>query len=432
MAEILDAELRMAVAFTVALAIGLLLGVERGWEDRSAQSGGRVAGIRTFAIASLLGAAVAALAGPEGDWLLGLALIGLGWLTAAAHRHKAKQTEDIGMTTLLALILAFVLGAMVVRGHVAIAAASAVVVTLLLGAKPELHHFLERISRAELLASLRLLLISVVVLPVLPNQGYGPWQALNPFKIWLLVVMIAAIAYVGYVAVRVLGARRGLLATGIFGGLASSTAVAINLGRMGRDKPALHMVLSAGILAAAAIMFPRLLIVTALVAPDLAGVIAAPVLMAGLLILAAAALYARKAGVAKSAPDTADAQAGPRNPLDLRAAAQFGLLLTVIMLLSKALNAWFGDQGVFALAAVSGLADVDAIILSLGTMFGDGDIGAGVAAGAALTAAAVNTLVKPALVWMGGGRRLALLVALPLIGALAVAAGVVWVGRGML
>ncbi|GAB4141431.1 MAG: MgtC/SapB family protein [Sphingomonadales bacterium] len=431
MSALLDAELRLALEFTVALAIGLLLGVERGWEDRSTQAGGRVAGIRTFGIASLLGAAVAALAGSEGDWLLGLALIGLGWLAAAAHRRKAKQTEDIGMTTLLALMLAFVLGAMVVRGHIAIAAASAVVAALLLGAKPELHRFLERISREELLASLRLLLISVVVLPVLPNRGFGPWQALNPFKIWLLVVMIAAIAYVGYVAVRVLGARRGLLATGIFGGLASSTAVAINLGRLGRDKPALHMVLSAGILAAAAIMFPRLLIVTALVAPDLAGVIAAPVLTAGLLILAAAALYARKARAATSAPDTADTQAGPRNPLDLRAAAQFGVLLTIIMVLSKALNAWFGDRGVFALAAISGLADVDAIILSLATMFGDGDIGAGVAAGAALTAAAVNTLVKPALVWMGGGGRLALMVALPLVGALAAAAGLVWAGRVM-
>lgn len=405
------------LGLAVALAIGLLLGFERGWQGRADGEGDRVAGIRTFTLLALAGAMAARLT--EGGFpALSLIFLGVAVLMAAAQREKVRDTGDSGVTTMVAGLLAFLLGALAMRGPTGLAAGTAVIAAFLLGMKTELHRFVERIRREELLATLRLLLISVVLLPLLPDEGYGPWQALNPFRIWLLVVIIAAISWAGHVAIRLVGTRRGLIVTGLFGGLASSTAVAIHLGRRGRDRPALHATLAAGILAASGMMFPRMLAVTAVVAPAIALDLAPAFLVAGLIALAAALLLARR-GREPEAPAEDD---GPtRNPLDLATALRFGALLAAIMLAARGLVAWFGDRGLYALAAFSGLADVDAVTLSIAGMATRGETTAGTAVLAILIAAAVNSLVKPVLVALGGGLRLATMVAAPLTLALAVA-----------
>jgi len=262
-------------------------------------------------------------------------------------------------------------------------------------------------------------LISVVILPVLPDQGYGPWSALNPFRIWLMVVLIAGISYVGYIAVRLMGDRRGVLVTALFGGMVSSTAVAINLSRLAKGRKRGRDLLCGGIIGASAIMFPRMLVVAAVVSPTLALRLGPALIVAMLLALAAAARLVRRKDIA-SVDEGAAESILPNNPLDLKMAVQFGLLLAFIMLLAQALNAWVGETGLFALAAASGVADVDAIVLSLATMANSGDATFPIAAGAIALAAFVNSIVKPVYVAFIAGPRTGLMTGVPL----ALAAGV--------
>lgn len=410
---------QLVLPLIVALGVGLLVGLERGWEFRARPEGSRVAGFRTFGLLGLLGAVAAILAEEFGDAVLAAAILAYGVIAAVAHWRHVEVTKEYGITTLVAGLLVMMLGALAGLGYLTVAAVLGVLLTFLLSSKAELHAFLTRVDRTELFATLRMLLISVVVLPVLPDQGYGPWDALNPFRIWLMVVLIAGISYVGYVAVRLMGDRRGILATALFGGMVSSTAVAINLSRLAKGRKRGQELLCGGIVGASAIMFPRMLIVAAVVSPTLALRLAPALIIATLIALAAAAriVWHRKvAGVDGEAAESIL----PNNPLDLKMAVQFGLLLAVVMFLGQALNAWVGDAGLYALAAASGIADVDAIVLSLATMANSGDATFAIAAGAIALAAFVNSLVKPVYVAVIAGPRMGLMAGIPL----ALAAGV--------
>ncbi len=415
------------VRLGVALALGLLIGLERGWEAREAPEGRRVAGFRTYGMIGLLGGVSALLVDELRVLFLAAGVLVIGALTAVAYWRASASGEDIGLTSAFVAVLTFALGALAGAGELAAAAAAAVVVTLLLGVKPELHAALRRIERAELLASLRLLLISVVVLPVLPDQGYGPWAALNPYRIWWMVVLVAGVSYVGYIAIKWVGARRGVLLTGAFGGLVSSTAVALNLARLGKRVPTMRTLLAAGVAVSAGVMFPRLLVVMAVISPALARALVWPLLAAGAAAIAVAAWFARRDGGATAE----DEAAIPRNPLDLRVALQFGLLLAAVMLLARAVVAWIGESGLYLLAAGSGLADVDAISLSLAALVEDGDVAVPLAAGAVLMAAAVNSAVKPVLVAIVCGPAMALRVAAALAAALAAGAAAFWLAGGL-
>jgi uncharacterized membrane protein (DUF4010 family) len=288
--------------------------------------------------------------------------------------------------------------------------------------KPELHGLLERIDRAELIATLRLLLISVVLLPILPDQGYGPWQALNPYRIWWMVVLIAGVSYVGYIAIKWIGRSRGLMVTSLFGGLVSSTAVAISFARRVRRRPGEQDICAAGIVAASSIMFPRMLVVLAVIAPSMALALATPLLTAGVCgLIGGAVLMRRRTTDSRSEDQTTQHQ----NPLDLSTALQFGALLAAIFLLAQAAKAWLGDAGLLALAVVSGLGDVDAIVLSFSAMAGQGDIAVGLAATGIMLAAVSNTVVKCGLAVGIGGWRLGLRVGVVMTAALAAGGAVI-------
>jgi uncharacterized membrane protein (DUF4010 family) len=252
---------------------------------------------------------------------------------------------------------------------------------------------------------------------LLPNQGYGPWQALNPYAIWWMVVLIATISFAGYFAIKLAGATKGALFTGLFGGLASSTAVTLHFSRLARNQAGLATALSSGILLACGTMLPRVLAVGTVLNPELAQRLWLPVaIMAGLIYLPALYGLRRSAG---AAPRLASPM---RNPLALRTAVLFGLLLSLVLLLGKALQAYFGEVGVLALAVVSGISDVDPITLSLGRM-SQGDIAVDVAAAGILLAASANNLTKSAMAMVVGGRAVALRVALPLVASAAVGVG---------
>jgi uncharacterized membrane protein (DUF4010 family) len=420
-----DAQLLERLA--VALALGLLIGLERGWEYRQLREGGRVAGIRTFGLIALLGGIAVQLGGPYHELFLAAGIIAVALLMGVGYWRDTMTSNDVSMTTSIAALVAFSLGAMAGVGYLTIASSAAVVITTILGFRIELHSLVAHIEGEELTATLRLLLITVVVLPILPDRAMGPWQAFNPYQIWWMVVMIAVISYVGYFANKLLGERRGVIVTGLFGGMTSSTAVTLTLAPIARSRDAEREVVAAAILAASAIMFPRMLIIAMVVKPDVALKIAPSFATATLLTAAAAGWLAWHSRDAKVDESSKEMQS--RNPLDLWFALKFGLLLTVIMVASRAAENVLGNRGLFTIAGISGLADVDAITLSASSMVNQGLATLEPAAIAIMIAAAVNTLVKPALMTSIAGFRAAIYVWIPLLIALAGGAAVAWISR---
>ena len=394
---------------SVALAIGLLIGLERGWQKRDAQEGGRVAGVRTYGLIGLLGGGSALLAEQIGSLAMGLTFLGLTGVLTTVYVVNLSRGNDVGITSLVAGLLTFVLGALAAMGEVAVASATAVITTLLLSYKPLLHRWVSALEDKELHAGIKLLLISVVLLPILPNEGYGPWQVLNPYVIWWMVVLIAAISFVGYFAIKIGGARRGTVFTGLFGGLASSTALTLHFSRMTRRDPALAPMLATGILLACGTMFPRMLLVATVLNHVIFKPLLIPAVVMALLTYLPALLYWRS-----QLRQPASAASPLKNPLELKTAISFGLLLALVMLLGKALQDWFGEAGVLALAAASGIADVDAITLSLARMSQE-ELAINVAVTGVVIAASVNCLVKAGMATVIGGRITGLRVGIPLL-----------------
>ncbi|HSM28310.1 MAG TPA: DUF4010 domain-containing protein [Thioalkalivibrio sp.] len=383
------------------------MGLERGWKEREQDEGRRVAGIRTFALIGLLGGVWGLLARDAGLLVLAVAFATVAAALITAHVISQRENHDIGITGLIAGLLTFALGALATLGHGALAAAGAVVTTILLGLKPLLHSWVRHLQEKELYATLKLLVISVIILPLLPNQGFGPWEALNPFQIWWMVVLIAGISFVGYFAMKIVGARAGILATGLFAGLASSTAVTVSFSRLARGSPGSENVLAAGILVAGATMFPRILVVSSVINWSLAQALMVPLLTMAALSYLGAGLFWYWSG-----QDSDNRDARMKNPFELKPALIFASLLAGIMLLSRALQEQFGDLGVYLLAAASGIADVDAITLSLANMAG-ADLAVPAAALAVLIAAFVNASIKAGLATGIGGLRLGARVGLP-------------------
>lgn len=403
----MDALLNLALA----LALGLLIGVERSWQTREDAEGTRIAGVRTFGLIGLLGGLWALLADELGAVLVGLAFAALTVALLIGYVTQLRTGQDQGLTTVVAALVTFALGALAVRGYQAIAAGAAVVTTGLLSVKPMLHGWIRRIEPVEFYGAIKLLLISVVMLPVLPNTGYGPWQALNPYELWWLVVLIAAISFAGYIAMKVLGPGRGTLVTGLFGGLASSTATTLHFARLGRDGR-MTTVLAAGTLVASTTMFPRIVVEVTIVNPELVTAVLVP--MSLLAITGTLGVF----WLWHTAADREAIEAPVQNPFQLKPALQFGLLLAAVVLLTAATYHWFGQRGIYFAAAASGIADVDAITLSLSRMALD-TLDHATAARAITLAALVNTLVKGVLVVTIAGRPLATKLAAPLLAVIA-------------
>ena len=310
-----------------SLALGLLIGLERGWHGREISEGHRIAGIRTFALIGLLGGLFAMLSAHIGMWLLGIAYIGLLVLLIAAYYKRSSQSEDVGITSMVAALLTFGFGAFAVLGSVTVAVSAAVFTALILGMKPVLHEWILKMERTELYATLKLLLISVVVLPVLPDKGYGPLEALNPYQIWWMVVLIAGISFAGYFAMKIGGARHGALLTGVLGGLAASTAVTLSLSRLARKQATINNALAAGILAACATMFPRTLLVALILSQDVFWGLLPSLLVMGVLSYLAAYIFWLKARSAQPEPLVV------KNPFQISMALKFGALLALILVL---------------------------------------------------------------------------------------------------
>lgn len=386
------------LGLAAALAIGLLIGLERGWRDRDLPEGGRVAGLRTFALTGLLGGVLAGLLPSFGPWPLAAGLLGLALLLAIFFRQALKTSGNLSITSAVAMLLTLALGALAAAGAIAAALAAAVLVAVLLDLKPTLHGWLRLIEHRELTAALQLLVLSVVILPYLPDARMGPYGALNPYQLWWAVILIATLSLLGHVAMRATGSRRGLLWTGILGGLASSTAATLALSRYARAQPAMAPAAAAGIVSACGIMFFRLAVLTGVLQPALLPLFGPPLILTGLVLLA---WGARQWQV--SAPPPEQAAIEPMPPFDLGTALGFGAFLAVVAVLVPTAGAWWGQGGVHALAALSGVADVDAIAISLARLHGEGQLNAPTTAVALGLATLSNMLVKAAIAWITGG-----------------------------
>ncbi|MDY0007479.1 MAG: MgtC/SapB family protein, partial [Spongiibacteraceae bacterium] len=384
-----------------ALLLGALIGLQRGWESRERKSGERVAGIRTHALIGLLGGISALLAQAITAWVFPLMIIAVTASAVMAYRARMEETRDYSITGVIGVLLTFCFGAIAVAMDVGLATAAAVITTLILDNKQEIHQLIAKLQAHELDAAFKLLLISAVVLPLLPNREFGPGGALNPYTIWWMVVLIASISFIGYFAVRVAGTEKGILLTSLFAGLSASTALTLHYARQSRTAEALSPLLAAGILLACGTMFGRILLYCALFNPALlAPLLPVTLVMTVCLYLPALVIWRRHVSH-QSEPPPAPSQ----SPLDLKTALGFGAMLGIIPVLAEWFRLWLGDAGVYMVAVASGIADVNAITLSLARL-SQGEMTPDTAVFGIVIAVSVNNLVKAGLASSLGTRAL--------------------------
>lgn len=379
----------VVIDLIVSLAIGFLIGTERGWSGRNLDEGERIAGVRTFSLIGLTGGVMALLSGIFGGIILAVGFAGITALALAAYLQNVKQGKDVGATTAYTLLLTYVLAAWAVAGDAVLALGITVVVLVLLGYKPELHRWLRNMSEREIDAGIKLLVISVLMLPLLPDEGFGPFNALNPYWIWWMVVLISGLSFVGYFAIKFAGNKAGTLLTAITGGLASSTAVTLSFAQFAKHQSKKHLFMG-GVLVASSIMFVRVAVEVSVVHSELLASLWLPlsVMFAGTV---AGGLWLWFFGGNEDAETDEHIQL--KNPFQLGTALKFGGLLALILLLSEGAKELFGDEGIYLLSVASGLMDVDAITLSLSRLARE-DLSGDVAVNGIVLASATNTLVK--------------------------------------
>ena len=399
----------------VALAIGLLIGLERGWELREEAEGERTAGLRTHALTGLLGGICAALAAATHPLVLAAGLLSFTAAFTLFAWLEASSEHNFSVTGVVAAILTFLLGAYAVLGQPLVAVAGSVAMALLLALKEPLHGWVRRLSWLELRAVLVLLAMSFLLLPVLPNRTVDPWNAINPAEIWFLAVLIAGVSFVGYVAVKCLGEQAGVAVAALAGGVTSSTATTLSFARLAREQPQASLVLTGGILLAGVVMIVRVVIIAVALAPALIGNLLVPTAAGALVLAASAGLILVRPHAAGE--DTASVDL--KNPFDLASALKLAALIAVIMLLAKILSAMSSTRGLYLLAALSGIADVDAITLSMARVAGTA-LAPQEAATAIIIAICTNTAAKAVMAAVIAGRRVAIVVGV--MSAVAIAA----------
>ncbi|MFL1467415.1 MgtC/SapB family protein [Marinobacter sp. HN1S83] len=405
----------------IALLLGAIIGLERGWGARERKAGERIAGIRTFALIGLLGGVAAVLTEEVTEWAFPVLLASVVAMALVAYSERMAHIRDFSITGTVGMVLTFCFGAIAVAVDPAIAVGAAVITAIILDNKQSIHNALSRLKSHELDAALKLLLISLVMLPLLPNEGMGPGGVLNPYEIWWLVVLIASISFVGYFAIRLAGMSKGILFTSLFAGLSSSTALTLHFARQASTAPNLSPQFASGTLIACGTMFPRILAYCALINPALLPSLLWPVIVMSVLLYGPAWMIWKRHENRLDIPQPELTQ----NPLDLKSAFLFGLLLTIILLLGEYLQNWFGEAGVLVLAATSGIADVDAITLSLTRMSLEA-ISMPTAVIGIVIAAAVNNLVKAGMSGSIGGKEMGLLVGAPMVISLLAGLAVAW------
>ena len=347
----------------IALGLGLIVGLQR----ESARS--ELAGLRTFPLVTLLGSVCALLAPAAGGWILATGLLGVAAATAMGNAARLREPEaPSGITTEVALLLMYALGAYTVLGDRAVAVVLGGVIAVLLHFKAELHGLVGRLGDRELRAVMQLVLLALVVLPVLPDATFGPFAVFNPREMWLMAVLIVGLSLGGYVALKFLGENAGIVAGGLLGGLISSTATTVSWSRRTRDHPEASRAAGLVILIASTVVYGRVLAEIAAVARPFLRAAAPPILaLSAAMAVAAAALWVMSR-------DKEPVSVEGQQPADLRTAFTFAALYVVVLFAVAYAKERAGTRGLYLVSALSGLTDVDAITLSIARLVGSHQI----------------------------------------------------------
>ncbi|MDX2079891.1 MAG: MgtC/SapB family protein [Terrimicrobiaceae bacterium] len=408
------------LSLLVSGSLGALIGLERQWERQFGHPDRHVpAGLRTFALWGLTGNVCGLLAREWGALIFAAGLGAVGLWTALFLFSRSREKPGAGMTTASTGVLTFLIGGMVAAGQSVPALVLTVLVLLLLAGRSRLHAVTRKMTREDLRMALQFLAVSGAILPLVPDRTFGPYEAFNPRSVWLMVVMVSGLGFLGYLAVRWFGETKGIALTGIAGGLASSTATTLSMARLSRSRPAVSDDCTLAILLACTVMLWRVVVLIAAIHAELAIALIPDFAVLSL----PGAIYAWTRWMHRG--NESPAEGGRyRNPLSLKVAIQFGVLYAVVVLLVKVASAWFGGAGVMVASFLSGLTDLDAISLSLSNLSGNGGIAVPLAIQGILLATVANSLMKAGLAASLGSpelRRRTLLV-LGVTAALGVAA----------
>jgi len=395
--------------FAIALFIGALVGIDR--EQRKPDAGAsNVPGVRTFMLLALLGAVAAWLSREFATpWLLVGVTLGVAGIIVAGYVLQARvNPEALGLTTELAGLAVCLLGAVTMLGQAPLAVALGIAISALLTFKQPIHGLVRKLGSTDIHAGLKLLIATFIVLPVLPDQAVDPWGAINPYKLWWLVILISSLSLVGYVATRWLGHERGLAITGLTGGLVSSTAVTLAFAKRSRAAAAdagQSRALAIGILLAWTVMFGRVIVQVAVVNPSLLGLLLVPCGAMGLATIAVAASYSCRSAQTLGLTTKVASDVPLKNPFSLTSAMKFALFFAVVLLVVKGVQQLAPGKGLYLVAVLAGTTDVDAITLSMAG-YADQSGEARVAVRAITLAVLSNTAVKAGLVVVLGGAGL--------------------------
>lgn len=386
---------QVILSFLVAVLLGFLIGLER--ERKRETQGSIFAGIRTFPLIALFGAIVGTLSWTISPWVLVGSFVPVAVLIALAYWRETAGTK-VGGTTQFAVLVAYGLGVMAGYGAYVAALAGAVVATGMLSLRTELRRLAGAVSQEDLYAVVQFAVVSLVVLPLVPNETFGPWGVWNPRTIWWLVVLISGLSFIGYAASKVIGATRGIGWSGLLGGLASSTAVTMSFSERSKKQQSLDIVYAIGVLAASAVMIPRLWVLLGVLQPRL--------ILPTLIPLGVLFVITTIGGLSVLRERKRERLEGARvtNPFQLKTALQFALLFALILLLAKAAEEYLGTRGLYIASALAGVTQLDAITLTLAHQVGTG-LDVNVAARGLAIAAATNSLFKAGLALVLGSRR---------------------------
>ncbi len=397
-------------ALGVSLLLGLLVGLQREWDKHP------LAGIRTFTFITLLGSVSALLARDYGGWVLAAGLLAVAGLLVTGNWMTENGDEDApaGQTTEIAALLMFAVGAMLISGHTVPAVVLAGTTAVLLHVKERLHSAIGKLSVTDVRAIFQFVLIAVVILPLVPDQTFGPFAVLNPFKIWLMVVLIVAISLSGYLAYRMVGVRGGSVLGGALGGLISSTATTVSYARQAAANPKAAGTAALVIVIASTVVIVRIAIEVAAVARGLLVTLIPPFAVIFVFMLGVSALLYYRMQQAHTEPPEHS------NPSQLKPAIIFAGLYAIVLLLVAFVNDRFGDQAIYVAATISGLTDVDALTLSVAELFNQQRVSGDTAWRAILIATLSNLGFKAAAAGMLGGRKLFAIVGAAFAAAIAV------------
>ena len=412
--------LTLAMRFAAALGLGVLLGMER----ERAKTEPSFAGVRTFGLLALAGGIAAFVDGSLGrPWMALAVFAGVSALVVVSYAVTAQRGE-LGITTEISALVAFLLGFLCVSGYIGTAAGLAVASGAVLALREWLHRLAGRIETADVEATLKFAIVSVIILPLVPDQNFGPppLDVINPYKIWLMVVLISGLNFASYLLVKMVGAEHGIGLTGLLGGLVSSTAVTLGFSQRSRQEPTRGSAFALGILVAWTVMFVRVVVLVAAVNRRLLLPIGVSMAAFGIPSLAICWWLWRR----QRSADTATVSAG-ENPFELGEAIRFGLLFGVITFAATAARVYLGDAGLYLAGAIAGLTDVDAISLSMAQLALAEPANATAASRTIVIAVASNTLFKAGLVAFLGAAGLRRIILVASAGILAAAAlGAAW------